>query len=187
MMEAVREERERLGLRLEDLAARVPCSASTLSRWERGLAQVPEDAVPRLVHALSSVRLGQLHCWDCAANPFPVPVLDRVDSHPVVCQGKTGEELSEALDALRMVVLYNKPGRDQLSNLDRGLLEKAAAELVDLLPAIHLMLQVLAERYGIEPWSLALGLYRKCRERGYTSLGPPAAARYWPQERRWAA
>lgn len=174
-------------MRLEDVAPRVPCSISTLSAWERGLRPVPQDVVPRLLHALGSVGLGQLHCWECAANPFPVPVLNAVDDHPVVATGKGIEEATEWTEAMRLVSLYNKANRSRLTELDAQLLGRALEQMVDVLPAIYLLLRVAAERYGIEPWTLALGLYRKCRERGYTSLGPPAAARYWPEERRRAA
>ncbi len=43
--------RERIGLTQEDIADRVGCSISMISRWEAGRSNIPSERLPELAHA----------------------------------------------------------------------------------------------------------------------------------------
>lgn len=166
---AIREERERQGLRLEDLARRAYISRSTLSAYEREERPIPPDAKARLIQALGNVRLAQVNCCDCPACLIPVPPLDGVDLHPLAVLGKAIEELSEAEQALRMCDLINKPDAGRLTDLDRGVIDRAAEQVADVLPAIYTLLTVFHERYRVDVRAVAGRLQEKLRARGYVS------------------
>jgi transcriptional regulator with XRE-family HTH domain len=88
----IRHARERAGLRQTDLAAAVHVGLSTYAAWERGVHDVPADALPGLAAAL-----GVGFAVDAAGfrilDEAPVPA-----APPVVIVAATAEAMREALD-----------------------------------------------------------------------------------------
>lgn len=90
----IRHARERAGLRQVDLAAAVHVGLSTLASWERGVHDVPADALPGLAAALGvgfAVDADGFRILEAAPAPAPA-------TPPVVIVAATAEAMNAALD-----------------------------------------------------------------------------------------
>ena len=165
--EVIRSERQRLGLSQQQLANKVHVDRSMISHWERGAMSIPYDVLCRIVRALGSHRLRTQVCFECKANSLTPPFLDQVDMHPFVVTEVLIEELEEAAQALRTLRLANKRSADQLTDQDKASMEYAGEQVMDLLPAIQMLMAAWQEWYGVDVDRLAIAGYEKLFQRGY--------------------
>ena len=173
----LQEERLKAGLKQADLARKAHVSRQTLSAYENEAVPLPHDVACRIIHTLGSARLQYQYCFNCPANLMTTPWLD-VDSHPVVVQHKTIEELSEAVQALSKVNLTNKRSETDLTEDDKRSLEYALEQLWDIIPALQMWFG-LAPEYGFSLEKQRTNHYQKLRNKrflGYQRMRPSIEA-----------
>lgn len=176
MCDVLRSERERKRLTQDALAHRVFVHVSTIKGYEAGIRDVPNEVAGRLAQALNSPRLAVSYCHACPANLFVPPFLDQVDVHPLAALGAVIDEAREAVAAVESLHLRNKRRDADLSPDDRQALERAADQMLDLLPAVIMTVSALSETYGLDPWSAVRRNHEKLCRRGYADRGEEDAA-----------
>lgn len=162
----LRDERERVGLTQRQLARRIFISQGAVSNYEAELRPVPEDVLCRAIRALNSPRLMYQRCFECAVNPWLMPWLDKVDSHPVAVLAVALRELEEAKDALADLDLINKTAQT-LGDEDRAKLDHAALQVAELIPVIWMFFGVLCTEFGYNLDHFGDVLYGKLVRSGY--------------------
>jgi len=167
--EVLRQERERLRLTQQEVAAAVHVDRSMISHWERGTMPVPHEMACSLIQALGSHRLRAQVCFECRANFLAMPFLDRVDMHPMVVVQVLMEELQEAHEALGRLRLANKRSGEQLTDKDRQDMEYAGEQVIDLLAAINTLLSGWQDWYDFDVERQAIKGYEKLFARGYAT------------------
>ncbi|MDI6872507.1 MAG: helix-turn-helix transcriptional regulator [Bacillota bacterium] len=173
--EVLGQERERRHLTQAALGQAIFAHESTVRGYELGVRAIPDEVASRLARALRSPRLAVSHCHACPANLFIPPYLDQVDVHPLASLGAVIDEAREAVAAVESLHLRNKRRDADLSPDDRQALERAADQMLDLLPAVIMTVSALAEAYGFDPWAAVRRNHEKLARRGYTGEGREAA------------
>ena len=169
--EALRKARQEAGLPLDEAARRFHVSRAALSNYERRIRRVPEDIQARAPEVYRNPMLRLWACEQCKVGFFQLPVLDRVDLHPVVVRDKLVEELEEAIAALRPLRLINKREPADFSEAERGQVLAAMAQTWDTFDTGALDLVALSQLLGIDLTTIADQHRRKVFERGYWSAG----------------
>ena len=167
MSTAVRDARLEAGYSLNELADKTYCSSSALSNYERGVRPIPEEVLGAIVEHTGSFKLALNRCVNCKAGLLRIPFLERVSTNQVEVQQKVIEELREAADALEGISLINKATWDNLSPGEQEGFEYAMEQLLDVLPAIVMMLYVASKRFGRNTREYFDRLYAKMRAKQY--------------------
>lgn len=166
MGKLIQEARERAGLTQRELAKHVFCAVSSIGYYETG-RPVPLNTLAKMIDVLNAPELMMQACYECPVNPYMVPWLNRVDSHPVVTKQVLLNELREAQEALENVDLNNKRSFEQLTTEDQDNLRHAIEQLMDCITGIYMKFGVLKRNYGLKVEVAGNKHYEKCLERGY--------------------
>jgi transcriptional regulator with XRE-family HTH domain len=172
--EVLRMERERRNLTQAQLAKRSYMHEATLRCYELGVRDIPADSAERIAKALQSPRFALSHCNNCSANLFIPPYLDQVDHHPLAVLDAVLSEAKEAVAAIEALRLRNKTRPADLTPDDRRQVERAADQLLDLIPAVAMAVSSWAETFGLDCWALVARNHGKLANRGYVEGGGAA-------------
>jgi transcriptional regulator with XRE-family HTH domain len=166
--EVLRAERERRNLTQAQLSKSSYMHEATLRCYELGVRDIPANSAARMAKVLRSPRFAMTHCHQCSANLFIPPYLDQVDHHPLAALDAVLSEAKEAAAAVESLRLRNKTSPADLTPDERRQVERAADQLLDLIPAVAMAVSSWAETFGIDCWALVERNHGKLVARGYT-------------------
>lgn len=176
-----REARERYGTR-KAVSALLGASERTIESYERSQRPIPEDIISRAAHLFNRPEISIIKCFQCEAGFLKVPYLDLVDEHPVAVKCKTIEEMKEAILMLEAIDFINKNSAESLTESEMKKIDLALEQLLDVLPAITMLLVVLTTVYQIDLKQANRKHSAKMTDRQYLSISSkkkkPAEASY---------
>lgn len=131
----------------KDLADMMPTSRESVSKWETGRQNVPEDLRPDLIAALDDGQAA-IYMWGVATGGVYIPYLDgdRVDHHFAAMMNLTKKEIDEAealMKEAETTVPYKLWSGSEIETINR-----ANMELLDAASAILSLVSDNIERTG---------------------------------------
>jgi len=157
-----------LGISQEYVARKAHRSQSRVSR-EINSQNMSPDFADTITKIINDPKLRAEYCEAYRAAMMPIPVLDKVDLHPMTVLDFCKEESREmgvAVDGARRI-LRNKSPEDALSDEEMGGLAQCTEQILDVSIAIQQFLIACAPWIDIE--EMRRRMFEKMVDKGYRS------------------
>lgn len=164
---ALKEELSRTKLPQKEVARRANVSPSLISKIKSG-ESVTFDSARAISKALNAPHLLAEYATDEGLGLLNIPLLNNIDKHPIVVLNTFKQEAEEAIAASDLIetVIKNKRSKQDLTNEQVDLLTHYMDQIVDLVPAINILVVCMRE-FGIDPKELEEKNIEKLIEKGY--------------------
>lgn len=157
------------GLTQKELGDIGSISPKTVSAIKLGRRNAPKDVLHNWAETLDCPRVYLEMVQEATGGVYGTRWLDgeNVDLHRTSVFMKTGEELREALEALKSTerLIINNPNRTE--EVEKAQIKEALIQCLDARVAIDTLVAVKCETYGISVRSLFLEHQHKLEQRGY--------------------
>ena len=157
------------GLTQKELGKIGRVSPKTVSAIKTGRRNAAKDVLYSWAEKLDNPRIYLEMVREAAGGVYGTRWLDgeNVDLHRTSVFIKTGEELREALEALKSTerLIINNPNRTE--EVEKAQIKEALLQCLDARVAIDTLVAVKCETYGISVRSLFLEHQHKLEQRGY--------------------
>lgn len=161
--------RNRNRMSVPELATRIGVSPSMLKKYEAGACPVPQDVVVSASRALKAPLIKKVYCHEHGLAVVDTPILNHIDTHPVVVTAKLDEETCEFQEDLKRCreTLINKRGPEDLSAQDREFIGHTLAEYLDVCTGGEIWVLEVCDLYDFDLESEVQKHTDKCRRKGH--------------------